>query len=748
MGSMSRADTKTYFNFPLMVEISCFQPGWVGQVVAALAINQGWLRECPCLLCRWSFSVFGNHSVRPRFLSRTLVEKRPPASAAKRIVKSSDMIDTNTTDSEHSIICKSLHAHERWFMLTEVFTGISLVLIVVGLVASLYQGAELAEEIQPTISDHGLVEQVKPKVLDQITRSELLLGLCGVALVGAMMQSRRVHREILEMQQKLKAIHGSYEERTNELAAANVELLDARRAAEDANQLKSEFLANMSHEIRTPLNGILGFTKLLETNRETLSGEAIDEYLATIRHSAEHQLELINDLLDLSKIESGKLTIEKVPCKPASIISEVLSSLRLAAEAKSLKVEQSFGSAVPETIQSDPHRLKQVLLNLVGNAIKFTESGSVLIVVRMVEGTSAPQLAFDVIDSGIGIPSDKLDSIFDPFVQADGSVTRKFGGTGLGLAISRRLANAMGGNLRVKSVLGRGSNFTVTVDPGNIDEVKMLTSPSEAFSRTPRRGNTATGSLQRLAGMKVLVADDGDTNRRLIATVLKLAGATSTAVEDGQQAVDAIAANGQEAFDAILMDMQMPILDGYQATRKLRSQGITIPIVALTAHALAGSDEVCYQAGCSAYLTKPIDPEGLVEFLVAKIAIRTREEAPAPARLPAAPTPVTSSDDDPIVSTLPMDDAEFRDIVKEFMGTLDGRMELMRQLLAKGEFRDLSLQSHWLKGAGGTVGLNVFTQSASRLEVAAKSRDSVACANGIDEIEGFARRVRVPESLA
>jgi signal transduction histidine kinase/DNA-binding response OmpR family regulator len=658
------------------------------------------------------------------------------------------MSDPRALDSEHRTICKSLLAQERWSLLTDVLMGFSLVVIVLGLMASYHQGVVRFAESGPATSPRELLVQQKTTAANQITRSELVLGLCGVALVFSLVHGRRVHREIAEVQQKLTTIRGSYEERTNELAAANVELFEARRVAEDTNQLKSEFLANMSHEIRTPLNGILGFTKLLETQRETLSSEAIDEYLATIRRSAEHQLELINDLLDLSKIEAGKLTIEKVPCKPASIISEVLSSLRLAAESKHLKLEQSFGSAIPETIQSDPRRLKQVLLNLVGNAVKFTESGSVLLVVRVSEEGPSARLAFDVIDSGIGIASDKLESIFDPFVQADGSVTRKFGGTGLGLAISRRLANAMGGDLRVKSVLGKGSTFTVTIDPGNTDEVKMLTSPSEAFSRRPSRGSALTGDAKRLSGMKVLVVDDGDTNRRLIVTVLKLAGANPTAVEDGQQAVDTIAANGQEFFDVVLMDMQMPILDGYQATRKLRSQGITTPIVALTAHALAGSDDQCFEAGCSAYLTKPIDPEGLVEFLETKVTIRSRQEVAAPARRAAEPATSLSTDETPIVSKLPMDDAEFREIVREFVGTLDNRMDLMRQFLAKGEFRELSQQAHWLKGAGGTVGLNVFTHPAGRLETAANGRDSVACANGIDEIEGFARRVRIPESLA
>lgn len=669
------------------------------------------------------------------------------------------MSQTHSLDSEHRIICKSLKDRERASLVADVLTGCALIVIAIGLVSSHYHGADLVTAVDQ-VGTKSFPASFRTQLLDHTVRSELLLSLCGGALVASMVYGRRVQHDITETQQKLANLRYSYEERTGELATANVELLEARRTAEDANQLKSEFLANMSHEIRTPLNGILGFTKLLEAKRDTLSPEQVEEYLATIRRSAEHQLELINDLLDLSKIEAGKLTIERVPCKPAAIISEVLSSLRLTAEAKNLKLEQSFGSAIPETIQSDPHRLKQMLLNLVGNAVKFTEKGSVLVVVRMVQDPNGSQLAFDVIDSGIGIPADKHEAIFDPFVQADGSVTRKFGGTGLGLAISRRLARAMGGDLRVQSILGKGSTFTFTVDPGNLDDVKMLTSPSEAFSRRPVRNSALSGNPLRIPGMKVLIADDGDTNRRLIVTVLKLAGGVTTAVEDGQQAVDAIAANGNDYFDVVLMDMQMPVLDGYQATRKLRERGVTIPIIALTAHALAGSDEQCYAAGCSAYLTKPIDPEALIEYLETKITIRETAAPSSAASPPSAPvcgtgpspaSPVAmrtrvSDEDAPIHSTLPMDDAEFRDIVREFVETLEKKLVEMRQFANGGNYRELALLAHWLKGAGGTVGLGAFTQPAAKLEKSARESDSVACIAGLDDIEHLARRVEIPQT--
>ncbi len=430
-----------------------------------------------------------------------------------------------------------------------------------------------------------------------------------------------------------------------ELTAYNVALESAnkasdrfREAAKAANRAKSEFLANMSHEIRTPMTAILGFTDILLND---LKEPKAIEAAQTVNRNGKHLLQIINDILDISKIEAGKVEMEMIRWSPRQVVAEVVSLLYVRADAKGLTLSGEYKGPLPETITTDPARLRQILVNLVGNAIKFTETGGVRIVTRLVEGPEEePQLRFDVIETGIGIPEDEIKNLFEPFTQADGSSSRKFEGTGLGLAISRQLARMLGGDITARSKPGEGSTFTVTVATGPLDGVRLVEYVTEA-SPASKQPVESTGASQEKLRCRVLLAEDIPDNQRLISALLSEAGAEVTIAQNGQEAVEKALATcpgwGRrysdpiEPFDVILMDIQMPVLDGYEATRRLRQEGYTGPIIALTAHAMRDDRQKCLDAGCDDYLCKPISHKKLVET-VAKWVSRQPEQAEATAR--------------------------------------------------------------------------------------------------------------------
>ncbi|MGQ0634117.1 MAG: ATP-binding protein [Planctomycetaceae bacterium] len=400
---------------------------------------------------------------------------------------------------------------------------------------------------------------------------------------------------------------------------------DALRAALAASRAKSEFLANMSHELRTPLTSILGYTDLLLD--EPQAGTDVEQpmHLQTIRRNGQHLLELINDILDLSKIEAERMMLERLPVCPSHLLDEVLSLFRVRAEAKGLWLKCERSGNVAEPVSTDPTRLRQILLNLIGNAIKFTTQGGVT--VRL--SATASELRFDIADTGIGISPQQMGRLFEPFVQGDSSCSRRFGGTGLGLAISRRLARMLGGDITIESTMGRGSTFrlrlaVVPVMPGS---PVQTASPAAAPDRS--RAPTRATVEMPLAGARILVAEDGPDNRQLIARILQNAGASVTMVENGRAAVDAAGnppGDGQP-FDIVVMDMQMPVLDGYAATAELRRTGYAGPIVALTAHAMTEDREKCLQVGCDDYTTKPLKPPELLGILRRCIGLTDSTEA-------------------------------------------------------------------------------------------------------------------------
>jgi signal transduction histidine kinase/ActR/RegA family two-component response regulator len=400
------------------------------------------------------------------------------------------------------------------------------------------------------------------------------------------------------------------------LRASHAELVDARKRAEAANEAKSQFLANMSHEVRTPMTAILGFAENLSDPELTEADR--QSAVETIRRNGRRLVEILNDILDLSRIEAGRLQFERLWRPPVEVARDVHELLLPQAAAKEIDLALSIGENLPATICTDPSRLRQILVNLVGNAIKFTHQGEVKLAVEVVAAGDERRVEFRVSDTGIGMTAEQVARVFDPFMQADASTTRRYGGAGLGLAISKRLASMLGGDLTGESELGRGSTFRLCLPISD-----GLAPPESAIpdrKTSPPAGLTA--SAKPLAGLALLLAEDGPDNQRLISYLLRRAGAEVTIVENGELAIGAVenaTARGR-TYDLILMDMQMPVLDGYAAVRELRQRGCKLPIVALTAHAMAGDQQKCLDAGCDDYAVKPIDRAALIDLIASRAA--------------------------------------------------------------------------------------------------------------------------------
>jgi PAS domain S-box-containing protein len=415
--------------------------------------------------------------------------------------------------------------------------------------------------------------------------------------------------EQLEATERLKRYAEDLAEAKSVLENQAAELVVTSRRAEAASRAKSEFLANMSHEIRTPMTAILGFVDLLDDPDVNLAERR--RHIETIRRNGEHLLSIINDILDLSRIEAGHMPIERIECSPGAIAQDVDRLMRFRAQAKRLTLITSVDPALPALVRSDPTRLRQILVNLVGNAIKFTERGEVRVRVSPDESLAEQGVCIEVSDTGIGMSAEQVSRLFRPFTQADSSTTRRYGGTGLGLTITRRLAQMMGGETQVRSTPGVGSSFTVRVVAPWLDASSASDAQRASDEREP-----ASAQAPSLAGVHVLLAEDGVDNQRLISFHLRRAGATVTVVDDGAAALHAVLAARASgaAIDLVLMDMQMPTLDGYGAARGLRDAGWTGPILALTAHAMGGDRDKCLAAGCDEYLTKPINPAGMIDM--------------------------------------------------------------------------------------------------------------------------------------
>ena len=545
---------------------------------------------------------------------------------------------------------------------------------------------------------------------------------------------------------KMVAIQGVGRDIT-ERKLAEVNLALARDEAQAANRAKSQFLATMSHEIRTPMTAILGYADLLMD--PTLDAEKRNGYATTIHRSGEHLLGLINDILDLSKIEAGKMTLSPGQCRLVSLLADVASLVRPRAEQHGVSFSVEYASSIPEFILTDTARLRQTIVNLAGNAVKFTEKGSVRIVATFLPDAykGQPAVRIDVIDTGIGISRDVLPRLFRPFSQGEASVAQRFGGTGLGLAISYHLARMLGGDLDVSSEFGQGSVFTLTIPTGSLDGVPMLQNPAEAAME--RTGREWAPETKNLLGVQVLLAEDGIDNRELIQTILHRVGARVETAENGRIAVDR---TGEQSFDLILMDMNMPDMDGYEATSLLRDRGYTGPIVALTANAMIGDNERCRAVGCDAYLTKPIDRRQLIQTIASFVnldeaAARVPKTEPSAGTAEEGKTPNDFSNlvappsiEGAIISKF-INDPDMAPIIPKFVERLADQLDAMQKWQINHNHVELRRQAHKLKGAGGSYGFPQLSEACKPLEEAAQAADNAAELAALDQVALLIRAI-------
>ncbi|MCP3682224.1 MAG: response regulator [bacterium] len=562
------------------------------------------------------------NAARPEIQARVDYEKNPismddiaellAGETGKKIVDQLRKVAEEFTDNLEKDIEEELALSERNTAFTNVISftvggiGLSLSLIFAFLMSrSIIKPISVLQNGTKIIGDGDLTHKIELSSKDE-------LGILSDSF-NKMTDNLRISTEVLnatnqqlqDSQQQLKDSNQQLNTNNQQLEIATAYANDMTARAETANTAKSQFLANMSHEIRTPMNGIIGFGELLA--QEELTNEQMD-YVSMICKSGNHLLAIINDILDFSKIEAGKIDIEIVESSLEGILGNVNSMLRPKATEKGLDFNILHKTELPAQIHTDSTRLYQCLINLASNAIKFTEKGHVHIIVSLEEIENKPIVRFDVEDTGIGIPADKQELIFNSFSQADGSTTRKFGGTGLGLAITKHLAEILGGSVALQSEPGRGSVFSLRIPAG----VNVESQPALGEERMKEYTQETPQTTEKQYSGNVLVAEDNPSNQKLIELLLKQLDLQVTLVDDGQKALAEIT---EHPYDLVFMDMQMPVMNGYQATGIIRKKGLSTPIVALTANAMKEDEQKCLEAGCSDYLAKPLNRKKLLEIL-------------------------------------------------------------------------------------------------------------------------------------
>lgn len=487
--------------------------------------------------------------------------------------------------------------------------------------------------------------------------------------------------------------------------------LEDKTRAEMESKAKSRFLANMSHEMRTPLTAIVGLAETLFDAEQSEEQKA--ESTQIIIRASKYLSQLINDLLDMSRVEAGKLEIEIIPVGLIELVTEVKAIAEIQSKNKGIQFEARYGLPLPEMVMTDALRVKQIIINLISNALKFTEQGKVSLYVEYLRDKQL--LKFVVQDTGIGISKQQAAGLFEPFTQADASTTRKYGGTGLGLYLSKTLSNLLGGDISLQSEPGKGSCFTVSI-PANLAK---QTNWIEQVPDELDMASVETIEFNKLLG-KVLLAEDNKDNQRFIGYLLERLGLDYELADNGAEAVTLAQ---QHKFDLILMDMQMPVMDGLQATQTLRENGVAIPIIAISANMTSSDRQQSLMVGCDDFLGKPVDRQAFIETLGRYLQ------------------PGQGENELPLVSSLKNTDPQMMGVVERFAKTLPATINELESLYHQGEFETLGRKVHMLKGSGGNLGYLVLTELSLEIEGYINSHHEEQIPEAIDRLRQLGQRI-------
>ena len=592
-----------------------------------------------------------------------------------------------------------------WDILTHTFSlgeGIMLVVVVL-IVAGLVSQFTIKVLTRPLALLQQGITSVRQGRFEPIQVSETgdEIEDLGKSFNRMIDELQRTNREI---QQHRDLLEERIRQRTEELE-------NAMRTALAASQAKSEFLANMSHELRTPMNGLLGMLDVvLDSSLEAEQRENLE----TAQHSAYSLLALLNDILDLSKIEAGRMMIEKIPFNVRTVLEDCVKSYQPRALQKGVSLHFEMDASSPSHVMGDPLRLRQIVTNLLSNAIKFTGQGSVAVAVRTepIEGRPGTvQFGIDVRDTGTGIDSDKLQSIFDKFTQADGSITRKYGGTGLGLAITKRLTELQDGCVTVQSTLGSGSTFTISL-PYEIVQESVPSADSAPVAFIPRAESSGAA--------RILLVEDNVVNQKVVLAVLRKRKFHIDVAGDGREALSLMETS--PPYDLVLMDVQMPVLDGLETTRIIRKdpRWTSLPILAMTAHAMTGDRERCLQAGMNYYISKPIQPAHLIATITQALASTPSQLVPA-GRDAMEPTP---SDQNDLVG----------DLLRVFLQLAPARIERLENAARNQDAVAIAAEAKKIAAAAEQLAAPHIGECAARIETAGKRGDFTGIGTDLEQL--------------
>lgn len=513
-------------------------------------------------------------------------------------------------------------------------------------------------------------------------------------------------------------VSGFVEQKNRELIQKNSELEKVSKLALEATRTKSAFLATMSHEIRTPLTAIIGFAEM--NLHDLIPKDNRKKYSESILRNGKHLLQVINDILDISKLEADRIEFEEERFSPIKILHEVEQNLLPQVNKKALFLDMNYVYPIPEYITGDALRFKQVILNLCSNAIKFTEAGRINI--KLSCDIDENKLYVEVVDTGIGMTDEQVEKVFDAFTQADSTVSRKYGGTGLGLALSKQFIEKMGGKIEAHSVLGIGSRFIININTGNISSAKIIRSKPSSYSYIQPVLHGAV-EIKRVKG-DILLAEDNLDNQQLFKLLLEKTGAKVQIASNGKEAVDAAMA---KPFDLIFMDMQMPIMDGVEATRVLRQKGYDGVIISLTANAMKQDREACFEAGCNDYITKPVSEKTLYNTVCEYLEV--------------IEVNVGNNAD----NSSQYNDSDVVELKEKFISNLPSKLELIKKCFRERDTDCVKSEIHKLKGLGGAIGLPEITNISLKIEQSVSRNDTYQSESLINELEQMIQSIDIKE---